>query len=184
MNMKGMAFALLVCATTAFGAVDAKQCAAYRRDTVPKSIKTALDIGAHLGRIPPEEEKYLSSEFAAAMRPGAVDSGRMVVLVDRPYYMVWWYRRSLAELIGALKAIDAPAIGESVDAHRAKGGADALHTAASTASVLWGYFNLDMTRQYPGLPSRSEMASAYGSLITMQGELLWFAKCTIDTMGK
>lgn len=180
---RGVALAVLVCATSAFGAVDEKQCAVYRRDAVSHSLEAAIYIDDHLGRVPPEEDKYLSAELAATTQPEHPDTGRFGRMVDRPYYELWWFRKFLAELIRNLKTIDEPAIGESVEAHRIKRGVFSLVAADNADQVFSEYFHLDMNRQYPGL-DRAVIANSVISLARMQGDLLWFVNCTVDTMKK
>ena len=91
--MAGAALTMWIWTTASYGAIDAKACERIRLDTVQKSIATAEFIDAHIEKIPPVEETYLTDELRASLKTG--NGARIELMSKRPYYVTWQFRKKI-----------------------------------------------------------------------------------------
>ncbi|WP_133663958.1 hypothetical protein [Paraburkholderia sp. BL10I2N1] len=161
--------------------MDEKKCAAFRRDAVPQSINTAQFVDAHIEPVSAAEGVYLASKNSAFnLSP---NPRRFSLLASRPAFSAWRLHTSLKVLVQSLRAIDEPAPGENLEAHRVKSATFALLASAQTATMFEAYARYDSTRKPPFM-TQATMETASVSLANMGPALAWFVSCTVDVLKK
>jgi len=148
-----------------------------------------------LPNIPPEEEKYLAAEYAAAMklyeeeqlqnRPHGQSTDRLNALQQRPLYDVWQVRKSVAVTRTALATVlvlqphtSYMGLGENIEAEK-------LAQAIAATKHVMGYlismreFLVHQSTTPNPIISSDQRLRIYASMLTMSGTLPDYMRCKL-----
>lgn len=106
MRLKGVLLVVLLACCSAAHAVDTGQMMCdLSRSTggVDSALQEATVLDEMIERVPPDEAAYMSNEYKSATHP--LNSARLQMLHQRPYYTAWELHGQLQKLIAQLQDI-------------------------------------------------------------------------------
>jgi hypothetical protein len=178
--MKTMVCVLAVVLTIGVAhAADDRLCVQSRATGIAHELEWAQRLDALIEQVPPEESRYLETEYDGAAMPWS--EARMRRVYQRPYYRAWSIHKSLDSLERQLASVEAPFPGQDPSVARIKSAAFAIVKADQSAREFSDYVRYDQSRQLHVL-SQEQIDQHTFSLGTMGATLAAFVSCTADTL--